>query len=125
MPLILSQIRGVVAVGAVALGLVGCDRMSEVGFDTKMALGSVSLVDRCSDFMRRAYAATAIDVSGSHVDTDAENATVTVAGVRSGVPANGGYARNVAVECRFEGGILTGFRWLSGPVRAATTGQAP
>jgi hypothetical protein len=125
MPLIFSQIRAFVTVGAAALVLAGCDRMNEIGFDTKMAVGSVSLVDRCSDFMHRAYPDAPIDVSSSHVDTDSENVTVTVAGIRSGVPASGAYARTVAVECRFEGGILSGFRWLAGPVRSATTGQAP
>jgi hypothetical protein len=47
---------------------------------------------------------------------------VTVQGVRKSVPENSRYARSVAVECRFEGGVLTGFRWIAGPIRAATTG---
>lgn len=125
MPLIFSKIRCFAPLGLTAVALAGCSRMSDVSFDAKLALGSVSLVDRCSDFMHRAFPETPIDVAGSRVSNDAQNATVTIDGVREGVPASGAYARNVAVECRFEGGILTGFRWLAGPVRPATTGQAP
>jgi hypothetical protein len=116
--------RFAVLVGA-ALALVGCSRMSELGFDTKLAVGSVSLVDSCSDFMHRAFPESAIDIAGSHVAADAQNALVTVQGVRSKVPANSAYARNIAVECHFESGILTGFRWIAGPVRPAATGQTP
>jgi hypothetical protein len=125
MPLIFSQIRGFVTLGAAALALAGCGRMSELSFDTKLGVGSVSLVDRCSDFMNRAYPASSLEITGSHVDNDAENATVTIEGVRKAVPATGAFARNVAVECRFEGGILSSFRWVAGPLRPATTGQAP
>jgi hypothetical protein len=120
-----SQIPRFLAVVPVALALAGCGRMNELGFDTKMAVGSVSLTDRCSDLMHRAYPESAIDVTDSHVATDAENATVTVEGVRRDVATNSGYARDVAVECRFAGGILTGFRWTAGPLRPTTTGQAP
>ena len=120
-----SQIPRVLALSGVLLALAGCSRMSTLSFDTKLAVGSVSLVDRCTDFMYRAYPETTIDVGGSHVASDAESSTVTVEGVRSNVPASSSYARNIAAECRFEGGILTGFRWTAGPVRAATTGQVP
>ena len=107
------------------LALAGCSRMSTLGFDTKEALGSVSLVDRCSDFMHRAFPGGTIDIADSHVATDTAHATVTVQGVRSDVPANSTYARNVAVECRFDAGVLTGFRWTAGPILAASPGSAP
>jgi hypothetical protein len=107
---------------AALLALAGCNGMSEVGFDTKMALGSVSMVDRCSDFMMRAFPRSSIDVVNSHVDTDSQNALVTVQGKRGDVPANAtAYTQNVAVECHFESGILTSFRWIAGPLRPATT----
>jgi hypothetical protein len=113
------------AAAAGLLALAGCSRMGEVGFDTKMALGSVSMVDRCSDFMSRAFPNGDIDVVGSHVDADAKSALVTVQGVRNGVPESSPNARSVAVECHYEGGVLTRFRWIAGPIRGATTGQAP
>jgi hypothetical protein len=125
MRLIFSQIRGFAVLVGTVLAVSGCSRMTELGFDTKLGFGSVSLVDRCTDFMHRAYPETPIEISGSHVNTDAENAAVTIEGVRSDVPQNSAYARNVAVECRFASGVLTGFRWVAGPVRPATTGQAP
>ena len=100
--------------------LAGCNGMSEVGFDTKMTLGSVSMVDRCSDFMSRAFPHSFIDVVNSHVDTDSKDALVTVQGVRGDVPESSAVAtRNVAVECHFESGVLTSFRWIAGPFRSA------
>ena len=131
MPLISRRFPRFPVLACTLLALAGCSGgLSELGFDTKMAVGSVSLVDRCSDFMHRAYPQEGITISDTHVTTGTDNATVTVDGIRSGVPANSTYARDVAVECRFEGGILTGFRWTAGPLRAATpgqttTGQAP
>jgi hypothetical protein len=125
MRLIFSQIPRFAAVAGTVLALAGCNGMSEIGFDTKMKLGSVSMVDRCTDFMTRAFPHSSIDVVGSHVDTDSQNALVTVQGVRGDVPETStGYAHNVAVECHFESGILTGFRWIAGPLRPATTSPA-
>ena len=124
MSLIFRQILGFAAGAGVLVALTACSRVNDARFDTQMKLGSVSMVDRCSDFMRRAFPNGDIHVAGSHVDTSLENALVTVQGVRDSVPANSPYARSVAVECRFEGGVLTGFRWTAGPIRAATTGQA-
>jgi hypothetical protein len=126
MPLILGRFSRFFPFAGIALAVAGCSGgLSELGFDTKMAVGSVSLVDRCSDFMHRAYPQEGITVSGTHVATDAQNAIVTVNALRSGVPASSVYARDVAVECRFDSGILTGFKWTAGPIRPATTGQAP
>jgi hypothetical protein len=123
MRLILSKIFSFTATGT-CLWLAGCNGMSEVGFDTKMTLGSVSTVDRCSDFMMRAFPHSFIDVKDSHVETDSQNATVTVQGLRGDVPAtSAAYARNVAVECHFERGVLTSFRWISGPLRPAAADQ--
>jgi hypothetical protein len=74
--------------------------------------------------MTRAFPHSFIDVVGSHVDADSQNALVTVQGVRGDVPANSAaFTRNVAVECHFESGILTSFRWISGPLHPAATGQ--
>jgi hypothetical protein len=123
MRLIFREIPRFTAAAGMLLAITGCSRMSEVGFDTKMALGSVSMVDRCSDFMNRAFPNGDIDVVGSHIATDAQTALVTVQGVRNGVPENATAARSVAVECHFESGILTGFRWIAGPIRPATPDQ--
>ena len=124
MRLIFRQIPRFVAAAGVLLALAGCSRMSEVGFDTKMALGSVSMVDRCSDFMSRAFPNGDIDIVGSHVASDSESALITVQGVRDGVPESSP-EHSVAVECHYQNGVLTSFRWIAGPIRGATIGQAP
>ena len=119
MHLIFRQIPWFAAAAGVLVVLAGCNRVREVGFDTKMKLGSVSLVDRCSDFMSRAFPNGDIDLVGSHVDTGMQSASVTVQGTRNGVSDNSSYARSVAVDCRFEGGVLTSFRWTSGPMTSS------
>lgn len=126
MPLISRLFRRFLPSACALLALTACSGgLSQLGFDTKMAVGSVSLVDRCTDFMHRAYPQEGITVSDTRVATNPEDTVVAIDGVRSGVAANSAYARNVAVECRFAGGILTGFRWTAGPVRPAANAQVP
>jgi hypothetical protein len=125
MRLIFRQILRSAVLAAGLFALAACSRMGEVGFDTKMALGSVSMVDRCSDFMSRAFPNGDIDVVGSHVAADAQSTLVTVQGVRSGISEKAPGARSVAVECHYQNGVLTSFRWIAGPIRPATIGQAP
>jgi hypothetical protein len=107
----------------VASLVTGCHWMAGVGFDAQSALGSVSLGDRCVDFMRRALPDTRVEITSRQVSAESNNVTVVVGGERSGVPATGPYARNIGVECRFENGVLTGFRWTSGPVRLSGDGR--
>jgi hypothetical protein len=107
-----------------ALMLASCQRMSTLGFDTQSAFGSVSLAERCVDIMRRAFPEGGFDVTNRRVKVEGNAATVGIAATRSAVPANGLYAREVGVECRFENGVLTGFRWTAGPVRPSGVGQA-
>jgi hypothetical protein len=125
MHLIFSQISRISVAIAAVLVLAGCNGLSQVGFDTKMTLGSVSQVDRCSDFMTRAFPNSFIDVTDSHVDTDSKSAVVTVHGARGDLPATStAYARSVAVECHFESGVLTSFRWTAGPIRLSAPNPA-
>jgi hypothetical protein len=81
-----------------------------------------SLADRCSDVMREAYPDAGIKVKKSQVVSDTAAASITdeivqIDGVRPDIPAEGFIARDVAVECRFENGIMTNFRWTAGPFR--------
>ncbi|HEX3851316.1 MAG TPA: hypothetical protein VHW01_10150, partial [Polyangiaceae bacterium] len=64
MRLIFSQILRIATTVGTVLALSGCNGMSAVGFDTKMTLGSVSTLDRCTDFMTRAFPNSFIDVTG-------------------------------------------------------------
>lgn len=114
-----------VAMSCSVIALTGCERLSTIGFDTKSAFGSVSLADRCSDIMNRAFPGAGFDITDRRVDVEGNDATVTIAAARNDVPANGPYAHAVGAECRFENGILTGFRWTSGPLRPSGVGQAP
>ena len=113
-----------VTIGGAILVLAGCARMSEVGFDTRMALGTVSMADRCSDFMKRAFPGGDINIVGSHVDADMDHTLITVQGVRKDLPAGSSDARNVAVECHFGNGVLTDFRWIAGPIAREARAQA-
>jgi hypothetical protein len=72
--------------------------------------------ERCTDFMRRAYPSAAIDIAKT--DATATSLTTIVAnveGVRTDVPPGAPSPQNLAVECRFDENILTGFRWTAGP----------
>jgi hypothetical protein len=93
------------------LCLAGCSR---IGFDLKNSLGSVSQIDRCEDFMLRALDAD-IDVADSQVNADLKDATVQIRATRDMATANGTASREVVAECRYNNGVLTGFRWLTGP----------
>lgn len=101
--------------------LAGC---GEIGFDIQNAIGSVSLPDRCVDFMHRAFPGSDIAVTSRQVAVTMDTATVNVAGIRRDVPTNTPYARNIGVDCRFTNGVLTSFRWTAGPLLRSTTGTA-
>lgn len=91
----------------------------------KTDFGSVGFADRCVDFMNRAFPDAGFDVTDRRVDVEGNDATIAIAATRKSVPANGTYAREVGAECRFENGILTGFRWTTGPLHPPALGQAP
>jgi len=82
-----------------------------------------SFADRCAHVMKEAFpGGSDIDVTSadSAIDKSAASITAMVArveGVRKDVPEGGFVLREVAVECRFENGVLTGFRWTKGPLR--------
>jgi hypothetical protein len=76
----------------------------------------LGLAERCADIMRRAYPSAAIDVTKT--EATVTNLTTIVAnaeGVRTDVPPGAPVPHDLAVECRFDENILTGFRWTAGP----------
>jgi hypothetical protein len=111
------RLGALVAALGLAMAPSACTRLADMGFDAQSALGSVSLRDRCGDFLHRAFPNSAIEVTDSKVNAALNATTITVTAIRTGVPADGPYAREIAAECRFENGILTGFRWTKGPLR--------
>ena len=78
------------------------------------------MADRCADIMQRAYPGADIDITKREAGATSLTTIVAhVAGVRNDMPPHGPLPRDLAVECRFDNGILTEFRWTAGPLRAA------
>jgi hypothetical protein len=76
----------------------------------------VGLAERCAEVMRRAYPAAAIEITKSGASASSLTAILAqVEGVRTDLPAEAP-GRTLAVECRFDENILTGFRWTAGPM---------
>jgi hypothetical protein len=76
----------------------------------------VGTAERCADIMRRAYPSAAIDITKT--EASATSLTTIVAnaeGVRTNVPPGAAGPNDLAVECRFDENIMTGFRWTAGP----------
>ena len=106
--------RGSFAVAVLCLAglvLAGCG----------LRLREASPLDRCAELMPQAFPGGDIKVTKKEVaeETAPSIATVIarVEGERQNVAAGGAPLREVAAECRFENGILTGFRWTKGPLR--------
>lgn len=75
----------------------------------------VGLAERCAEIMQLAFPSAALEIGKS--DAVATSLTAIVAhveGTRTDMPAGGPLARDLAVECRFDNNILTGFRWTAG-----------
>jgi hypothetical protein len=99
----------VVSVLPLACILTGCSPVARLVPQGGMA-------ERCANFMTKAYPDAAIDIIKS--EAAAESLTTIAAkieGVRTDLPPHAPLPRFVAVECRFENGVLTGFRWTKGP----------
>ena len=72
--------------------------------------------ERCADVMRRAYPSAAIEITKSEATATSLTTIIAKAeGVRTDLPPGAPVARDLAVECRFDENILTGFRWTAGP----------
>jgi hypothetical protein len=81
---------------------------------------SGGMADRCADIMQRAYPGADIDITKREAAATSITTIVAhVEGVRSDIPPHGPLPRKLAVECRFDDSILTGFRWTTGPLQSA------
>ncbi len=78
-------------------------------------------LDRCAALMQHAFPGGDIKPTKKEVadETTPSIAAVVarVEGERQNLAAGSVPRRDVAAECRFENGILTGFRWTKGPLR--------
>jgi hypothetical protein len=74
------------------------------------------MAERCSDFMTEAYPGADIDITKSGAAaTSLTTIVAKVEGVRTDLPPHAPPSPPLAVECRFDSGILTSFRWTKGP----------
>lgn len=79
-----------------------------------------SLTDRCADVMRQAFRGGGIKVTKEEAlappTASVASFATAVEGVREKLPEGSPLRRDVAVECEFNDGILTSFRWTKGPL---------
>jgi uncharacterized membrane protein YgcG len=103
---------------ALACVVAGCGVASRVVPQGGMA-------DRCADFMTRAYPTADIDITRREAAaTSLTTIVAKVEGVRTDLPPSAKPSRPLAVECRFDSGILVGFRWTNGPGLTFSSGGA-
>jgi hypothetical protein len=66
--------------------------------------------------MQRAFPSATIDIGKSEAAaTGLTTIVARVEGVRTDIPPAGPFTHELAVECQFDGNILTSFRWTAGP----------
>jgi len=76
----------------------------------------LGLAERCADIMRRAYPSAAIDITKSEATATSLTTIIAKAeGVRADAQPGAPVPHDLAVECRFDENVLTGFRWTAGP----------
>jgi hypothetical protein len=79
---------------------------------------NVGLAERGGEITQRAYPSATIEITKSEASAISLTTIVAkVEGVRRDIPPDGPLPRELAVECRFDENILTGFRWTAGPTR--------
>lgn len=98
-------------------GAVCCLLITLCGVATTCGIPhDVGLADRCADIMRRAYPNAALDITKSEASaTGLTTIIARVEGARTDTPPDSPLPRDLAVECRFDENVLTGFRWTAGP----------
>jgi hypothetical protein len=93
------------AAGLLGLAVVACRLVPQGG-----------MAERCADLMTSAYPGADIDITKR--EAAATNLTTIIAhveGERANLPPQTAITRHLAVECKFDNNILTGFRWTAGP----------
>jgi hypothetical protein len=74
------------------------------------------MAERCADVLTLAYPGADIEITKREAAATSLTTIVAhVEGDRTNLPANASIARHLAVECKFDNNILTGFRWTAGP----------
>lgn len=74
------------------------------------------MAERCAEIMKEAYPGADIDFTKREAAATSLTTIIAhVEGNRTNLPPDAKLARRLAVECRFDNGVLTGFRWTVGP----------
>jgi len=74
------------------------------------------MAGRCADLMQQAYPGADIDIAKREAAATGLTTIVAhVEGNRTNLPPNTTLARHMAVECKYDNDVLTGFRWTAGP----------
>jgi hypothetical protein len=74
------------------------------------------MAERCVNLMKEAYPGA--DINITKIMAAATSLTTIVANVeadRTNLPSHPPIVHHLAVECRFDNDVLTGFRWTAGP----------
>jgi hypothetical protein len=107
--------RGAISIICILPLVSGCGLFQSVNDkvqNVKSAIGDVSYVDRCFDFMRRAAPNARFEMTDKSVNSTIDSDTVTILANRNdATPAYG-----VSVQCRFDHGMIVDFHWLKGPL---------
>jgi hypothetical protein len=100
----------------VAAGLVGgCSQQQLTQFGGRVVPSTLSLGDRCAQFMQRAMWFAEIDIGDRNsTSPDIRTIIATAQGTRTDLPEGSPGTRDLAVECTFTDNVLTAFRWTKG-----------
>ncbi len=111
--------RSSVAALCALLLLAGCGLWDSTGdalFGAQSAAGTASYVDRCIDVMQKAYPDARFEVTSKRLGLGSNTALVDVQARRSDAPASTKTPRDVAVQCRFDSGVIVDFHWTATPL---------
>lgn len=99
--------------------LTAAAALAAIGVGCSLA-PSGGMAERCARIMKEAYPRGDIAITKSEAAATSLTTIVAhVEGARGDLPAGAKLPRHLAVECRFDDGILTGFRWTAGPLQGA------
>lgn len=115
--------RGAVAAVCSLLFLAGCGLWDSAGetagntvFGAQMAAGNASYVDRCADFMRKAYPDARFEITSKRLGIGLNTALVDIQATRKDTTAGGKTPLEVAAQCRFESEVIVDFHWTASPL---------
>lgn len=75
------------------------------------------MAERCARLMTEAYPGAGFKITKSEAAaTSLTTIVAKVEAVRTDLPPHATLPHRLAVECRYDNSVLTGFRWTKGPI---------